>query len=166
VNISARQLSQDGFLERIADCLREYDVPAEALYLELTESSIMDDAHKAVEKLNRIKAMGLGLAIDDFGTGYSSLSYLQQFPLNTLKIDRSFVSGASDPAGNPEIIRTIVNLARTLGLRVVAEGVETREQLELLRTMGCDAVQGYLFSKPLPAKDVPLMLRALDEKRS
>ncbi len=164
VNISARQLSQEGFLEHVAQCLRENGVPPDAIHLELTESSIMDNPHRAIERLHKIKAMGLKLAVDDFGTGYSSLAYLQQFPLDALKIDKSFVSGAGDTAGNPEIIRAIVNLARTLGLTVVAEGVETEDQLALLRTMGCDAVQGYLFSRPLPVNDVLPLLRGLDER--
>ena len=121
------------------------------LKLEITESVNMRDAKSSVEKLCKLKSLGVELLVDDFGTGFSSLSYLQRFPVSGLKIDRSFISGEGDERENMEIVRTIIALADNLGLAVVAEGVETEEQLERLRTLGCGSAQGYFFSKPMDA---------------
>jgi EAL domain-containing protein (putative c-di-GMP-specific phosphodiesterase class I) len=121
------------------------------LILEITETSVMSDAEYARRVLNRLSAMGLTLAIDDFGTGYSSLSYLKRLPVNEVKIDKSFVLNMQEDENDAVIVRSIIDLARNLGLRVVAEGVETTDAWEALRGMGCDIAQGYYISRPLPA---------------
>ena len=121
------------------------------LKLEMTESSIMENAQLALATLRRFKLLHIGLEIDDFGTGYSSLSYLRQLPFDTVKIDRSFVKELGAADDTTEIINTILQLARSLNMDVVAEGVETQEQLRFLEVLGCDEIQGYLYSKPVPA---------------
>ena len=139
--------------------LHDTGLPAERLELELTESVVMQQAAESIEHLNALKALGVRLSIDDFGTGYSSLAYLKRFPIDKLKIDRSFVDGLPDDRDDREIASTIIAMARSLGLRVLAEGVETRAQLEFLRERGCDEYQGYLFSKPVPADAIEVLLR-------
>jgi EAL domain-containing protein (putative c-di-GMP-specific phosphodiesterase class I) len=126
---------------------------ARYLQLEVTESMIMYEAERMTESLEQLKAMGLELAIDDFGTGYSSLSYLKRLPIDRLKIDKSFVQDVTTDTDDEAIIGAIIALTRKLGLRTIAEGVETREQLEFLRDQGCDEVQGFLLSKPLAPPD-------------
>jgi EAL domain-containing protein (putative c-di-GMP-specific phosphodiesterase class I) len=125
-----------------------------ALWLEITETSIMADAEAAAETLGAIRALGVHLAIDDFGTGYSSLTYLRRFPVETLKIDRSFVAGVGRDREDEAIVDMILGLARALGLRVVAEGVETTAQLAYLRRLGCDFGQGYHFGRPTAADEI------------
>ncbi len=148
-NVSARQFQQAGFLATIRELLKETQIDPGLLELELTESSIMKEPEKAIEKLKEIRDMGIKISIDDFGTGYSSLSYLKQFPINTLKIDKTFVAGLPDDKDDAAISKAIVMLGHALGLTVVAEGVEKPEQLEYLISLGCDVVQGFLFSVPL-----------------
>jgi EAL domain-containing protein (putative c-di-GMP-specific phosphodiesterase class I) len=131
----------------------------DAIEIELTESMIMSDIEGNVRKLNEVREAGIKIAIDDFGTGYSSLSYLAQLPLDTLKVDRSFVSAMTDSPVHMAIVTTIISLARSLNLRVVAEGVETEEQANLLRLLNCDEAQGYLYSKPLPPQEIAKVLR-------
>jgi len=151
VNLSARQFAQPDIVESVRQILRETGLPPAWLKLELTESTLMGDPEAALVSMRRLKALGVSLAIDDFGTGYSSLAYLQRFPVDVLKIDRSFVRDLPREASDSrELVRAIMALARSLRLGVVAEGVETREQLELLAELGCEAVQGYYFSPPLP----------------
>jgi diguanylate cyclase (GGDEF)-like protein/PAS domain S-box-containing protein len=149
VNVSARQLRRRDFCETVAGALAESGLPAELLELEITESSVMENPEEAVLILQRLGRMGISLAIDDFGTGYSSLAYLKLFPIDHLKIDRSFVADIEHDLNDRAIAFGTIALAHSLGLNVIAEGVETEDQLELLRTNGCDEVQGYLFSKPL-----------------
>ena len=149
VNVSARQLRRRDFCETVAGALAESGLPAELLELEITESSVMENPKEAILILERLGRMGVSLAIDDFGTGYSSLAYLKLFPIDHLKIDRSFVSDIEHDLNDRAIAFGTIALAHSLGLNVIAEGVETAEQLELLRANGCDEVQGYLFSKPL-----------------
>ena len=151
VNLSAKQFAQPDLVERIEQALRESGLDPGCLKLEITESVLMENSATAVEMLKRLRAVGVGLSIDDFGTGYSSLSYLHRFPASALKIDRSFVSRLSDNDENAELVRTIITLARTLGMKVVAEGVETASQLAQLRALECDHGQGYYFSKPMDA---------------
>jgi EAL domain-containing protein (putative c-di-GMP-specific phosphodiesterase class I) len=119
--------------------------------LEITESAAMENADRTIEILNRLKELGVMLSIDDFGTGYSSLSHLHRLPFDTLKIDRSFVYSVGEKGENSEILQTIISLAKNLKMRVIAEGIETENQLALLQNLGCDYGQGYLMSKPLPA---------------
>jgi len=158
VNVSAKQLLQPHLVDEMSKLLRETALPPEALKLEITESAVMADPAAAAEMLQQIKSLGVRLAIDDFGTGYSSLSYLHRFPLDTLKIDRSFISGAADGSDGMEIARTIMPMAKNLRLDVVAEGVETIEQVGLLRRLQCKYAQGYYFSKPLAPEEVPPLL--------
>jgi diguanylate cyclase (GGDEF)-like protein/PAS domain S-box-containing protein len=157
VNLSAKQLLQPHLVDDMKKLLRDVTLPPEALKLEITESAVMADPAAAAETLQQIKSLGISLAIDDFGTGYSSLSYLHRFPLDTLKIDRSFISGEND-GDSMEIARTIMPMAKNLRLDVVAEGVETLEQVALLKRLQCKYAQGYYFSKPLPPEDVTPIL--------
>ena len=149
VNVSARQLRRRDFCETVAGALAESGLPAELLELEITESSVMENPQEASHILERLGRMGVSLAIDDFGTGYSSLAYLKLFPIDHLKIDRSFVRDIEHDLNDRAIAFGTIALAHSLGLNVIAEGVETADQLELLRSNGCDEVQGYLFSQPL-----------------
>jgi diguanylate cyclase (GGDEF)-like protein/PAS domain S-box-containing protein len=158
VNVSAKQLLQPHLVEEMSKLLGETALPPEALKLEITESAVMADPAAAAEMLQQIKSLGVRLAIDDFGTGYSSLSYLHRFPLDTLKIDRSFISGEGEGSEGMEIARTIMPMAKNLRLDVVAEGVETIEQVGLLRRLQCKYAQGYYFSKPLAPEEVPPLL--------
>ncbi|MGJ3521512.1 EAL domain-containing protein [Nitratidesulfovibrio sp. D1] len=149
VNLSARQASQPNLTGRVARILSETGLPPDALKLEITETAIMEDPDGALQRLEALRRLGVGIGIDDFGTGYSSLAYLQRFPVDTLKVDRSFVSAVAGDAENREIVRTVVTLGRSLGLHVVAEGVETAEQFAIVAELGCHAVQGYHFSRPV-----------------
>ncbi|HEX8284944.1 MAG TPA: EAL domain-containing protein [Pyrinomonadaceae bacterium] len=151
VNLSSRQFSQTDLIEQVSSALRESGLRAVNLKLEITESMVMENIDTAIDMLMQLRDLGVGLSIDDFGTGYSSLSYLHRFPIDTLKIDRSFVTQMTDNAENAEIVRTIVTLARSLDMNVIAEGVETKEQLRRLGSLGCDYGQGYLFSRPVGA---------------
>jgi predicted signal transduction protein with EAL and GGDEF domain len=151
VNLSIRQFNEPRLIEQVEGILVETGLDPRSLKLEITESAVMDNIDAATEMLEQLRALGVQLSIDDFGTGYSSLSYLHRFPINTLKVDRSFVMRMADNNENSEIVRTILMLAQNLGMDVVAEGVETREQLALLRKLGCEYGQGFLFSKPVDA---------------
>jgi diguanylate cyclase (GGDEF)-like protein/PAS domain S-box-containing protein len=151
VNFSARQFQQPTFITDVARILKDTNLDPRWLELELTESSIMKDPEEAIEKLHELKLMGIKVAIDDFGTGYSSLNYLKRFPIDTLKIDKTFVSDVCKDPHDTAIVRAIINLGHALDLTVIAEGVETKEQLQYLSALGCDSVQGFLFSKALSA---------------
>jgi diguanylate cyclase (GGDEF)-like protein/PAS domain S-box-containing protein len=152
VNFSARQFQQPTFITDVSHILKETNLDPRWLELELTESSIMKDPEEAIEKLHELKLMGISVAIDDFGTGYSSLNYLKRFPIDTLKIDKSFVSDVCKDPHDTAIVRAIINLGHALDLTVVAEGVETKEQLQYLSALECDVVQGFLFSKALSGR--------------
>jgi diguanylate cyclase (GGDEF)-like protein/PAS domain S-box-containing protein len=160
VNLSVKQFQQPNLVGDIRNLLAELSLPAATLQLELTESSVMTDPHTAISMLEQIKAQGICLAIDDFGTGYSSLSYLHRFPLNTVKIDRSFTNAMGNGGDGIQIVKTIMPLASNLGFDVVAEGVETLEQVRLLQEMKCKYAQGYYFSKPLTAEGAEEFLAA------
>uniref|UniRef100_UPI00403ECF9D sensor domain-containing protein n=1 Tax=Pseudomonas sp. MAG733B TaxID=3122079 RepID=UPI00403ECF9D len=151
VNISARQFSDGQLGTRIATILKETGLPPACLELELTESILMREVSEAMQILDGLKNLGLSIAVDDFGTGYSSLNYLKQFPIDVLKIDRTFVDGLPSGEQDAQIARAIIAMAHSLNLAVIAEGVETQEQLDFLREHGCDEVQGYLFGRPMPA---------------
>jgi len=151
VNVSGRDFMRQDVLLRIAGVVEEAHVPASLIELELTEGVLMHDVEGGQRSLQALKEFGFALAVDDFGTGYCSLSYLKRFPLDTLKIDRAFVNGITVDAEDAAIVRAIIGLGRNLGLTLVAEGVETREQLQFLRAEGCDLVQGYLMSRAIPA---------------
>jgi diguanylate cyclase (GGDEF)-like protein/PAS domain S-box-containing protein len=158
VNLSARQFQERNLVTTIAEAVAESGLPAERIELELTESVIMRDAPDAARRLKELTELGIRLAIDDFGTGYSSLGYLHKFPIDSLKIDRSFVRDLDAVPSSVALAKAIIALAAGLGLKVVAEGVETREQLACLRELGCQELQGYLFSRPLPAEEMLVLL--------
>ena len=159
VNVSALQLRRKSFVADVREALGDaVDVDGGGVDLEVTESLLMTDVDESIEKLRALRALGLRMALDDFGTGYSSLAYLSKLPLDTLKIDRSFVHGMTENADYTSIISTIISLAQALRLKVVAEGVETEQQAQLLRLLRCDQVQGYLFSPPVPAEKIETLL--------
>jgi EAL domain-containing protein (putative c-di-GMP-specific phosphodiesterase class I) len=158
VNLSARQLQEPGLVEDVAQALAETGLPPHTLVLEITESVLMHDAEATVGWLRELSALGVQLAIDDFGTGYSSLSYLRQFPVNTLKIDKSFVDGVRLGSEQSTLASAIIELGRKLGLKTVAEGIEQADQLAELGALGCDVGQGYLFARPLDSDALEALL--------
>jgi diguanylate cyclase (GGDEF)-like protein len=149
VNVSARQLRTASLVAEVEEALRESGFPASALELELTESALIEDTEQSVDVLRRLKRLGVKLALDDFGTGYSSLSYLKRFPVDVLKLDRSFFLEQSLDANGDAFVSALVHMAHALGLTVVAEGIETEEVMETLRECRCDEAQGYLFARPM-----------------
>ncbi|HTN22458.1 MAG TPA: EAL domain-containing protein, partial [Solirubrobacteraceae bacterium] len=146
VNLSPRQVCEPGLAEHVAAILAQTGLPASALALELTESALMDESEIVAENLDRLKELGVGLVLDDFGTGYSSLAYLRRFPIDAIKIDRRFIAGLGHDTDDTTIVEAIVRMAAGLRLEVVAEGVETAEQMAILDAMGCRLGQGFLFS--------------------
>ncbi|HBD19962.1 MAG TPA: GGDEF-domain containing protein, partial [Arenimonas sp.] len=160
VNLSTRQFRQKDLAEQISTALRDSGLPPGDLELEITESSIMDNLASAATVLAELEQRGIRIAVDDFGTGYSSLSYLKTFPIHCLKIDRSFIRDIQGDENDAVIVRTIIALAGSLGLTVVAEGVETDAQLAYLRANHCDQAQGYLFSRPLPPGECLRLMQA------
>ncbi|HOZ64663.1 MAG TPA: GGDEF domain-containing phosphodiesterase, partial [Burkholderiaceae bacterium] len=159
VNLSARQFNAPSLDAAIEAALKSADCPAALLQLEITESMVMANANQALQTMRRMNALGVQLSIDDFGTGYSSLSYLKRFPVNKLKIDRSFVSDIHVDVNDEAIVDAILTLARKLGLRTVAEGVETVAQLQFLRALGCDECQGYLFARPCSSEAFAALIK-------
>jgi diguanylate cyclase (GGDEF)-like protein len=158
VNVSPAQLRRRDFVAYVAEALAAVDKAGERIDVEITESMLMEDVEGCIAKLKAMQAMGLHVAVDDFGTGYSSLSYLARLPINSLKIDRSFIIQMSKSPEQMAIVSTVISLARALNLKVVAEGVETEEQANLLRLLRCDEVQGYLFGKPVPPEEIAKLL--------
>ena len=158
INVSARQLIKQSIVKDILDVLKDYDIPGRYIELEITENAIMDDMDSVIRKLKELSSHDITIAIDDFGTGYSSLSYLHKLPIQTLKIDRTFLKECSVNKGDNTIINTIVAMAKGLNLNVIAEGVETQAQLEYLREIECSEAQGYLFGKPLPPNVISQLL--------
>jgi EAL domain-containing protein (putative c-di-GMP-specific phosphodiesterase class I) len=166
VNLSPKQFTQADLTEGVTRILTETGLPSSCLALEITEGTIMESTDCASAVLAELKQLGVQLAIDDFGTGYSSLSYVHRFPIDSLKIDRSFVREMSSQDEPSEIVRAIVNLAHNLGLDVIAEGVETQSQLDHLTRLGCDYGQGYLFSPPVAAEAATALVLAGDDRLS
>ncbi|GAA0855046.1 two-component system response regulator [Aliiglaciecola litoralis] len=162
VNISARQFKSASFSDEVAEVLLRTDLPAELLELELTESAVMNNVKENIIRLHSLKSMGVSLSVDDFGTGYSSLSYLKRFPIDTLKIDRSFIIDISNDENDEAIVAAILALANSLKLNIVAEGVETLRQLETLKKLGAQSIliQGYYFHRPMPANDCEQVLKS------
>jgi EAL domain-containing protein (putative c-di-GMP-specific phosphodiesterase class I) len=158
INLSLRQLKQASFIARCRNVFRKHGVSPTCFELELTETTLMTDPKRTIGLLNELYAMGLHLAIDDFGTGYSSLSALQQFPIGTLKIDQSFVRDVAVDANDAALVRTIIDMGKSLGLEVIAEGVEATEQLEFLRQHGCFFGQGRLFGDAMEAQTLLAIL--------
>jgi EAL domain-containing protein (putative c-di-GMP-specific phosphodiesterase class I) len=158
VNLSGKHFGHADLVSQIKDILEETGLEPCFLKLEITESAVMENAERAIEMLRQIREIGVQLCIDDFGTGHSSLSYLHRFPIDTLKVDRSFVCTMEDGSENGEIVRTVIALAKILKLNVVAEGIESIHQFHQLRILGCEYGQGFLFSRPLPVGDIEKML--------
>ena len=159
VNLTSMQIEQEKFVDRFIGALEESGLPADAVKLEITESTLMQDIEVIIPKLKEVQNLGARIAIDDFGTGYSSLAYLQQFPINTLKIDRSFVGDIRADESGASIVDAIVAMARGLKLDLVAEGVENRTQLRYLKDQGCEEVQGFIFSPAVPANELVELLQ-------
>jgi diguanylate cyclase (GGDEF)-like protein/PAS domain S-box-containing protein len=157
VNISAQELRRGGLVERVNDALRRHSLPASAITLELTESTLMENVERATATMNELTELGTAIALDDFGTGYSSLAYIKNFPISKIKIDKSFVSGLPDDTDDVAIVRSVVAMAHQLGIIVAAEGVETEEQRQFLASGGCDELQGYLLGRPAPAAETELL---------
>ena len=160
VNLSVRQFAKQNFEQLVSQVLSDTGLPVDCLELEITENMLMDDVEGSVETLHKLKALGVYLSIDDFGTGYSSLSYLKRFPIDKLKIDRSFIINVTTDPGDAAVTQAIIGVAHNLGLRVTAEGVEEASQLEFLRLHNCEEVQGYYFSRPLIVGDMEHLLRS------
>jgi EAL domain-containing protein (putative c-di-GMP-specific phosphodiesterase class I) len=150
VNVSARQFNQDDFIEQVTAIIKRTGANPQKLKLELTESLLIENVETIIEKISTLKSLGVGFALDDFGTGYSSLSYLRRLPLDQLKIDRSFVINITKDKNDSAIAKTIIDMGKSLGIDVIAEGVETESQRHLLEKLGCENFQGYLVCKPLP----------------
>lgn len=159
VNVSALQFQQAGFVESVAEALREAALPASLLELELTEGVLLGDAEEGLKRMRALAALGVTLSIDDFGTGYSSLAYLKRFPIQRLKIDRSFVQGLPGDSSDVGIANAIVQMGRALGLQVIAEGVETEAQRDFLAQAGCHEFQGYLYAPALPPEEFERRVR-------
>jgi EAL domain-containing protein (putative c-di-GMP-specific phosphodiesterase class I) len=159
VNVSRPQLAQNRLVETLQSLSAANRLGPNRIVLELTESLLMDDAEASIRMLRTLREMGIALSLDDFGTGYSSLAYLKRFPLDELKMDRSFIAAVPGSPADVAIVQTIIVLARSLGLKVVAEGVETAAQLRFLAELGCDEYQGFLYSKPVPAPQLEQLRR-------
>jgi EAL domain-containing protein (putative c-di-GMP-specific phosphodiesterase class I) len=153
VNVSAKQFRENGFVEKMKSIVMRHEVNPMLIKLEPTESILLENIEEAVSIMNGLKAVGIHFALDDFGTGYSSLQYLKKLPLNQLKIDQSFVRDLVLDGNDQAIVRTIIAMAKSLNLDVIAEGVETEDQQKILQSYGCNRYQGYLFSRPVPIED-------------
>ena len=162
VNLTARQFGDEHLLRDIAAIIKSTGMDAGLLEIEIHESLLIHDIERTLRILTALKAMGIKIAIDDFGTGYSSLSTLQRFPLDTIKIDRSFVRDVTRPGDNSTLTEAIIAMGKSLSLTVVAQGVETREQVEYLRSHACDEIQGFYFNKPMSAQEFTVLLQAQD----
>jgi EAL domain-containing protein (putative c-di-GMP-specific phosphodiesterase class I) len=158
INVTAIQLEKNNLAETIETLLAQQGVDPKYLEIEVTESMVMNDTETVISVLKKLQALGISIAMDDFGTGYSSLAYLRRLPLNVLKVDRSFVMHSDENEQDAQLVRTIVAMGHALGLTVVAEGVETAGQVDLLRGIGCDRAQGYFFSRPLSSERLELWL--------
>ncbi|MEX1058216.1 MAG: EAL domain-containing protein, partial [Natronospirillum sp.] len=161
INISPLQFKRAEFLPQLLETLSEFDLRSDAITLEITEGLLLDDSAAAIATLTALRQAGINVAIDDFGTGFSSLSYLKNLPVTELKIDRTFVQDVTANAQDAAITHSIIEMAHSLNLRVVAEGVETREQFEWLMTEGCDVMQGYYFARPMAFSDLNAYINAL-----
>ena len=165
VNVSGRQVAEPGYVAEVAQVLAAAGIEPSRLVLEFTEGVLMKDTDATMATMQAIKALGVRLAIDDFGTGYSSLSYVRRFPIDVLKIDRSFVASMADGPDETALMRSILNLSETLHLQTVAEGIEDAGQLSELQSLGADLGQGFLFAKPLAPEDVSALLTARSGQR-
>ena len=153
-NISVKHLMKNNFIEEIEDAIEQSGIPAKNVELEITETIMIDSAEKALQCINRLRSMGMKIAIDDFGTGYSSLSYLNKFPINLLKIDKSFIDQVDSSESSEKYVEAIISIGHILNCKVISEGVETDTQLETLKSIGCDYIQGYIWGKPMPPEEI------------
>jgi len=158
VNLSPRQFQESGLVPQVAAALDAAGVPSELLIFEITETMVMEDLSSAREVMRKLNRLGARLAIDDFGTGHSSLAYLKQFPVHEVKVDRAFVQGVAESPVDSAIVRAVIDLANAMGIAAVAEGVETRDQVDELTTLGCQIAQGFYFSQPLRAEEFDQLL--------
>ena len=163
VNVSAHQVRQASFVDTVERALARSGLPARCLELEITEAAMLANSAETLGILSRLRSLGVRLAMDDFGTGYSSLATLQRFRFDKIKVDRGFIKDLPHDENSVAIVRAVVGLSDTFGMAVVAEGVETRDQAERLALEGCTQLQGYLFSRPLPAPDIPALIERLSE---
>lgn len=154
LNISSKMLTQDGLFSAVEKTLKEFDIKGDEIEFEITETAIMVDLEKSIKVLHKLKEIGIKIALDDFGTGYSSLTYLQKLPIDTLKIDCEFIKNIVDENDEAYIFKAVVDLAHNLGFKVIAEGVETKEQLAFLKKNNCDIAQGYYFGKAVPISEL------------
>jgi EAL domain-containing protein (putative c-di-GMP-specific phosphodiesterase class I) len=166
VNVSSEQFRRSDVVEVVQDALQEYDVDPCSLVIEITEGVMMIDEEKTLLALEELKKLGVGIALDDFGTGYSSLSYVHRFPVDILKIDRSFVADVETEEGSRAIATAVIALGHQLGLKIVGEGVENKLQERFLMENGCEEVQGYLYSKPLPAVEIGKLLPRKEDRKA
>jgi EAL domain-containing protein (putative c-di-GMP-specific phosphodiesterase class I) len=160
VNLSIKQLQQKNFLASLQQIIEETNFDPHYLELEITEGIMMDNMQEMIQMLNQFRKMGIQLSVDDFGTGFCNLSYLKNLPLDTLKIDRSFIEYILHKDHDRAIVASLIGLSHSLNLKVIAEGVETQEQVDLLKSLGCDRIQGYFFHRALPAEEIEALLRA------
>lgn len=158
VNISAKQIIADDFITIVRNTIKETGIKAAQLELEITESVLLTSMEEVIKKLNKLKKLGVKISLDDFGTGFSSLTYLRMLPVETLKIDKSFIDIITTDMQGAKIIDSIINMAHTVNMKVVAEGVETQQQLEYLQHNNCDLIQGYIFSQPIGAEQALALL--------
>jgi EAL domain-containing protein (putative c-di-GMP-specific phosphodiesterase class I) len=158
VNLSVREFAQPDLVKAIATILEDTGLPAKALHIEITESAVIGQKHPAIDTVEQLRALGVGIHLDDFGTGYSALSYLHRLPLDAVKVDRAFISSIDQEERPLHVVKAIVSLAHAIGLEVVAEGVTNQRQLDLLRTMGCDQAQGFIFSRPCNSEELDALL--------
>ena len=161
VNISPKQLHSAAIVDTIVEVLSQSGLNADYLDLEITEGAVMQEPEKIVLTLNKLKALGIQISMDDFGTGYSSLSYLKRFPFDNLKIDKAFINDIAKNEEDKNLVSTIITIAHNFKLKVIAEGVETGEQVDFLRLKKCDEIQGYFFSRPLPANEAEMLFNQL-----
>jgi EAL domain-containing protein (putative c-di-GMP-specific phosphodiesterase class I) len=166
VNLSARQLQHKGMVHAVREACSAAGIPPSYLQMEITEGDVMTNVEFIIAVLHGIRRLGVGIAVDDFGTGYSSLSYLKRFPIDSVKIDRSFVRDLATDPSDAAIVTTVIAMARNLNLRVIAEGVETDEQLEFLKRRGCDEFQGFLTSRPVPPEAFAKLLPKIATRRA
>jgi EAL domain-containing protein (putative c-di-GMP-specific phosphodiesterase class I) len=165
VNVSARQFHRNDLIEQVKQALSNSDLAPEYLEIEITESVLMHDKEEVARTLEELREMGVHIALDDFGTGYSSLSYLKNLPIGKLKIDQDFIKSLLDRPDDTALVSSIISMAQNLRLRAVAEGVETESQFDMLHSLNCSEMQGYLFSKPLPSADVTKLLGEQQDKK-
>ena len=154
MNLSAKELMRKDIVKQLDDILREHNMTGKQLGIEITESALIENLSNSVQKLEAFKKLGMSISIDDFGTGYSSLSYINSFPIDYIKIDKSFVDRIGTEDNSRSIVKTIISLTESLGAKTIAEGVETKEQLGILKDLGCTIIQGYYFYKPMPASSI------------